>query len=212
MAKRPRKLAALKRRAPKREPYERVLIVCEGQRTEPIYFNGLRDHYALSSANIAVTPADGSDPVSIVRYAKELQKNEKRRGEQFDKIYCVFDRDEHANFNAAYDQLVANKFESARSWPCFEYWLLLHFGYQRNPFPPKHRKSSAQNCQATLRKKLAAYTKGMQGLFAELLPRLEDAKRNAKRAQMDVVKTGNEHPSTEIHSLVEYLQNLKPKL
>lgn len=62
MAPRHRKAADYARRAPAREPYDRVLIVCEGEKTEPQYFNGLRLAERLSSANIRVTPADGSDP------------------------------------------------------------------------------------------------------------------------------------------------------
>ncbi len=42
----------LKRRGPKKQPYDRVLIVCEGAKTEPTYFRELCDHYQLSTANI----------------------------------------------------------------------------------------------------------------------------------------------------------------
>jgi hypothetical protein len=58
------------RRGPVREPYDRVLIVCEGKKTEPYYFGGLRLHYRLSSANIEITPANGTDPMSIVSFAE----------------------------------------------------------------------------------------------------------------------------------------------
>jgi len=207
--RRPRQPDQLKRKAPKREPYDRVLIVCEGEKTEPVYFEDLRNHYALSTANIAVTPATGSDPISVVRHAKKLQKDEKKQGEQFDRIYCVFDRDEHTNFDAACQQLQANNFESARSWPCFEYWLLLHFGYQRNPFTPSQGKTAAQNCGSSLKSQLPAYSKGMRGVFQELIPRMDSAKQNAAQALNDSQVTGEANPSTEVHLLVGYLQNLK---
>jgi hypothetical protein len=207
--RRPRQSSQLKRKAPKREPYDRVLIVCEGEKTEPAYFEDLRNHYGLSTANIAVTPATGSDPVSVVRYAKRLQNEEKKQGEKFDRIYCVFDRDEHTNFNAACHQVQANRFESARSWPCFEYWLLLHFGYQRNPFMPTQGRTAAQNCGSALRQNFPDYTKGMRGAFQALLPRIEEAKQHAERALRDANATGEPNPSTEVHLLVDYLQNLK---
>jgi len=35
------------RRGPEREPYEYVIIVCEGKKTEPNYLNGLRVAYRL---------------------------------------------------------------------------------------------------------------------------------------------------------------------
>lgn len=37
MARRDRSRHSLKRQGPKREPYDRVLIVCEGEKTEPIF-------------------------------------------------------------------------------------------------------------------------------------------------------------------------------
>ena len=83
----------LRRRSPRREPYDRVLIVCEGEKTEPNYFRELCAHYRLSTANIEVTQGEGNDPVSVVRTAKRLQKSETRQGERYDRIYCVFDRD-----------------------------------------------------------------------------------------------------------------------
>ncbi|PID44169.1 MAG: CRISPR-associated protein [Proteobacteria bacterium] len=209
MPRRPRNSADLRRKAPKREPYDRVLIVCEGEKTEPVYFQDLRNHYGLSTANIAITPADGSDPVSVVKHAKKLQKDESKQGERFDKVYCVFDRDEHTNFDAASDQLNANHILPARSWPCFEFWLSLHFEYQRSPFYPAHGKTAAQLCQSSLAAKLPAYTKGMQGIFDELLPSLDTGIQNATRAQRDAEETGEQNPSTEVHELVEYLRSLK---
>ena len=209
MPGRPRKPADLKRKAPKREPYDRVLIVCEGEKTEPVYFEDLRNHYGLSTANIAVTPANGSDPVSVVRHAKKLQNDELKQGEKFDRVYCVFDRDEHANFDKASSQLNANHIRPARSWPCFEFWLLLHFEYKTKPFHPARGKTAAQLCQSLLKDKLPAYTKGMKGIFNTLFPNLDAGIQNATRAQQYAQETDEKNPSTEVHELVQYLKSLK---
>ena len=49
------------------QSYDRVLIVCEGEQTEPLYFESFKQEYDLSSANVVVTDASkGSDPVSII--------------------------------------------------------------------------------------------------------------------------------------------------
>ena len=40
----------LARRGPRREAYDRVLIVCEGECTEPLYFQDLMARYRLSTA------------------------------------------------------------------------------------------------------------------------------------------------------------------
>lgn len=84
---------SLARRKPRREPYAKVLIVCEGAKTEPNYFNGLKDHYELNSANVEITGESGSSPAGIVKYAKQRYRKEKEAGDPFDKVYCVFDQD-----------------------------------------------------------------------------------------------------------------------
>jgi hypothetical protein len=213
MARRkPRPESQTKRRGPKREPYDRVLIVCEGEKTEPYYFNELKDHYRLSTANISVTPASGSDPLSIVHTAKSIKADATRQRNPYDRVYCVFDRDEHANFEAACQQMADARLDSARSWPCFEVWLLLHFRYSREPLARSGRRSPADNCIRTLREQrgMEDYQKARRGLFAKLLPRLEaDAKVNAERSRRDACTDGEDNPSTEVHTLVAYLQQLK---
>lgn len=53
--KRKKRLAAsLQRKRILKAPYDRVLIVCEGAKTEPNYFREIRDAYRLSTANIDI--------------------------------------------------------------------------------------------------------------------------------------------------------------
>ena len=89
MARRkPRSARTYRRKEEVRESYDVVLIVCEGKKTEPEYFEGLKRAYRLSGANIKVVPGDGNDPVSIVKHAL----TEYRKG-GYDRAFCVFDRD-----------------------------------------------------------------------------------------------------------------------
>ncbi|MBN1140433.1 MAG: RloB domain-containing protein [Deltaproteobacteria bacterium] len=201
--------ADLKRRRPRREPYDRVLVVCEGEKTERNYFRELCRHFRLSTANVEITPGVGNDPVSVVRTGKQLQKMEIQQGERYDRVYCVFDRDEHVNFTDACSQAQTAGFSTAVSNPAFEYWLLLHFKYIRAPFFRTGSRTAAQNCEHALKGELPGYSKGMQGLFLQLLPNLPDAKTRGARALADARQTGEEDPSTEVHELVAYLENLK---
>ena len=197
-----------RRQAPKREPYNRVLIVCEGSKSEPLYFSEIRRRYRLSTANVQVVN-EGSAPISVVNEASKRQKKELDLGEKYDYVFCVFDRDEHATFDAACAKAKGKKQELVRSWPCFEFWLLLHFGYSRKPYARSGALSPAANCLRDLREHLPDYEKTQRGLFEYLEDRLEDAKSNAQRTIVDASKTKEPNPSTEIHRLVEYLQNLK---
>lgn len=65
----------LARHGPRREPYDRALIVCEGKRTEPLYFKGLSAHFRLSTANVIIA-GEGADPRTVVRVAKKLRRDE----------------------------------------------------------------------------------------------------------------------------------------
>ncbi|MGU9957110.1 MAG: hypothetical protein ACNYPI_05595 [Arenicellales bacterium WSBS_2016_MAG_OTU3] len=55
----------LGRRTAKRSPYEKVLIVCEGAKTEPNYFKGCIQFYKLNTANVEIDGAGGSSPKSV---------------------------------------------------------------------------------------------------------------------------------------------------
>lgn len=44
----------LARKKSKREAYEKVLIVCEGSKTEPYYFEDIRNCHRLNTLNIII--------------------------------------------------------------------------------------------------------------------------------------------------------------
>ncbi len=104
------KAAELSRRKPVRGPYEKVLIVCEGSKTEPLYFEELVDHYEIHSANICVSGDCGSDPVSVVQHGFQLYLDEKKADSgPFDRVYCVIDKDAHQNYDQALKMLASAK-------------------------------------------------------------------------------------------------------
>lgn len=195
------------RRSASREPHERVLIVCEGERTEPAYLRDLVDCCRAGTAGVEVEGC-GWDPHKVVRPAKTRQNREKRRGERYDEVYCVFDRDEHPNFNDASRDAETNGLRLARSWPCFEFWFLLHFEYSRRPYGSGSGRSPCENRIEDLQQHLGEYAKAAEGMFERLEDRRETAMSNARRAMDDARKTGEYNPSTEVHELVEYLRGL----
>lgn len=196
----------INRRSPSRSSRQRILLVCEGERTEPRYFEGLRNRLRLNTLSINGTA--GVDPRKLVELATAESRREARYGDRFDSVYCVFDRDAHANFQEASSVALSRGFKLARSWPCFEFWLLLHFGYSRAPYLPKARLSSCDMCIRDLRKHLPNYSKGSRETFDVLWPLLDSAIANAKKAQADAEGTREENPSTEVHELVLSLQAL----
>ena len=203
----------LQRRKPARAPYAKVLIVCEGEKTEPLYFNGLRDRYRLSSTNIEVTGECGSSPLDVFNHAKHRYNEENKAGDPFDKVYCVFDKDNHASYEQALDRIQRarplNTYSAIPSVPSFEYWLLLHFICLTRPYMPLPGNSASRQVLTELQRHYPEYRKGLDSVFETLFGNLEDAKRNAARGLMQVQAANTDNPSTYAHFLVEYLQQIK---
>ena len=203
----------LSRKKKKRDPHERVLIVCEGEKTEPNYFNGLIDFYRINTANVAVDGNCGSSPICIVDHAIQLYKVEKKKGDSFDRVYCVFDQDSHETYAKAIDKLQNQKpidtFFVTTSVPCFEYWLILHFVYTTKPYCSEGKRSCGAVVLRELEKHMPHYKKGLKNVFSELIEKLEFAKENAIKSIAQARKNDTDNPTTLIYELVEYLQNIK---
>lgn len=199
------------RRAPTREPYDYVLIVCEGGKTEPNYFNGLRQAYRLSNANIHIANAGATDPLNIATYA-----DRRLMEDGFDRAYCVFDRDGHTNYQQALRFVVnsdngkAGRLFAVPSVPCFEIWILLHFAYSTAPYNASGGKSACDNVLRALKEHFADYAKGHREIYTRIADLTVQAITHAKRLDHHNRQTGSANPYTRVHQLVEYLCGLKP--
>ncbi|QWF69716.1 RloB domain-containing protein [Methylomonas paludis] len=71
-----RQARKLERRQGKRTGNSRILIVSEGSKTEPNYFNEIRSEYRLSTVNVLVQQSGyGTTPLQVVNYAEHLLIN-----------------------------------------------------------------------------------------------------------------------------------------
>jgi len=205
-----RKVELLRRRRAMKAPYDVILIVCEGAKTEPNYFAELKKAFLLSNANVRIC-GRGSDPLSVVDFAIETF----RREPEFDRVYCVFDRDRHKTYNAALDRVRrtrlgrGSKIFAIPSVPCFEFWLLLHFTYTTKPFDAPAGDSICFRVIEGLKNHLPAYRKGQQDVFYKMQDKLDNAITNARQVEQFHQTSGTDNPSTLVYSLVEYLRDLK---
>jgi len=203
-----RRAESLRRKKARRASYDTVLIVCEGEKTEPNYFRELRDDLKLNSANIEITgDAGGSSPMNIVDYAFDHY-------EEYDQTFCVFDKDRHTNYQAALSKIRDKRqrkghvLRAITSVPCFEFWLLLHFRYTRKNFDAGPG-SICERVVTELNHDLPGYAKGNKGVYGRLKDKLPTAITNARKVAAYCKSAGTDHPSTRIHKLIIYLQQLK---
>ncbi|MCY1285190.1 RloB-like protein [compost metagenome] len=199
----------LSRRGPTKKALPFYLIVCEGEKTEPNYFNELRNFERISTVYVKVCGECGSAPISVVEYAVGLYERMVSEGNSVEGVFCVFDRDNHASFHAACalidrTQVKGVPIHTIYSIPCFEYWLILHFQYHRSPFVGTGRASVAGMVLRELAQHFK-YQKGASGIYEQLKPLQNRAIENAKRAVADFEDTGNDNPLTYVHDLVEKL-------
>nr|VFJ54920.1 MAG: RloB-like protein [Candidatus Kentron sp. DK] len=210
-----KKARDLARRKARRAPYAKVLIVCEGEKTEPNYFRGLIDHYKLNSANVEIADHRGTDPMGIFTHARQRYRETKDMGDPFDRIYCVFDKDTHAKYQEALDAIARatppETYFVINSVPCFEYWLLLHFTYTRKPYQLLPGRSACDQVLSELKQYLSDYAKGEENTFSKLIDPLQFAKENAARALREAESNRTDNPSTKVHELVGFLQNINQK-
>lgn len=214
--RREQKAADLARRAQARPVGQRYLIVCEGGKTEPNYFRELCADLRLKTARVRVEPGEfGPSPGQVVKYAESVYEEDAKQGDPFDKIFCVFDRDTHVDFQPAMKRIRdlsdgEKPFAAIVSTPCFEYWLLLHFGYTRQGFHAAGKKSVCDAVIRELRKQagLKQYAKGEKGIYGKIKSKTGNAVKHAERAEKDAEATGETNPSTRIHALVTQLLEL----
>lgn len=112
-----------------RKQKESFLIFCVGKNTEPQYFK----HFKTATIDV-VCPDEtaGEDPLKMVETVLKClptYQAEREKGEAYQHVWIVFDKDNFPdnNFNNAISKANANDVKVAWSNQAFEYWFVLHF-------------------------------------------------------------------------------------
>jgi len=190
------------RKTGNRKEYATVLIVCEGQKTERIYFNRYKER--KSGLRIETQNSNITDPANLVKFAlRQIEKYDLDL-DNGDQVWCVFDTDRNTDENIRKaESLAGTKVKLCLSNPCFEIWYLIHFGYFNNTIST-----------AELQRKLKTYIKDYEktkDCFNLLLAKRDDAIKYAKKLNQEhqTAKTKllstKSNPSTQVVQLVEYI-------
>lgn len=201
----------------------RYYIFCEGEQTEPQYFNGFKrlieDNPIYKDMVLIEIEPCAAETMRVIGMAeKYVAKNKIDKGQ----IWCVYDKDSFpsSDFNGVVNRAERLNQENpdlqyhcAWSNECIEFWFLLHFAnYQSN----NHRTEYISFLNDKFQELgLGKYQKNMKDIFDILMkkgnPKL--AIRYAKR----IIKEGQGKPpadiapGTKVYELVEELVKYLPE-
>ena len=190
----------LGRRTDYLRPKKRILIVCEGEKTEPYYFESLKTELKLP---IFVETVEGQgDPLSVVESAVTYKS--KNRG-KYDDIWAVFDRDDFDvdRVHKAFELAKNNKIKIAFTNEAFEVWYILHYKFIQTP---TSRDGYKKELSKFIKKE---YKKNDRKMFTILRPNLRTAILNASNATSGIAMYAKDaistNPYTGVHHLVCFL-------
>lgn len=198
-------------------PY-RILIVCEGEKTEPGYFKTLkdllevkfRDLVDLKKVNLKeLIEIDGSgkNTKSLVRHTLRLKA---QASIPFGHVWCVFDKDSFTNeqFNSAIINAEKEDIEVAWSNEAIELWFLLHFEYISTGITRYQYIDKLNYIFKSIG--LGKYEKNMDGIYNILKEygSQDFAIGNAKRLLKDGFNYADMKPATTVYKLIELLEGL----
>lgn len=193
---------------------ERHLIVCEGEKTEPLYFEGMRDALKPEFRNRIhiVVKGTGLHTTDLLDYALR----ECRLSGGYDHVWLAYDRDDFdlQEFDSVVSECARNSDEATTyhplwSNPCVEVWMLLHFGYTTAEMTSAEAIAKAD---VAFRKELhRPYKKNDARLFADLSSRLADAECNANRLaewheSQGASRSSLMNPGTQLQRITEALR------
>lgn len=195
------------------------LIVCEGEATEPNYFEGLKQDLpkgVLTAYQIDIA-GTGRNTQSLVDEALRLKEAyEKNTTRKIDKFWVVFDKDSFSpqDFNAAIQRCGNSDIGCAWSNEAFELWYLLHFQYYENAMSRLDFKELIENNLKPALGEAFRYEKNSEQMYALLKEHggQENAIRNGKRLAERYGQRqdyANHNPCTMVWVLVEELVKLK---
>lgn len=193
------------RRTPFRDPKPRILIVSEGETTEPEYFRGFARACRNPRVTIEIAQEHGV-PRTVVKAAKERKREaeeqaarEKDDNLAYDSVWGVFDVDEHPGIGEAKEMARDNNIELAISNPCFELWLLLHF--TENP-----GMQDRVTIKQKLKQHMPKYNKHVD--YAAYAAGYQQAVTRADRMNRDADEAGELHrnPTSGVHRLTEAIR------
>lgn len=189
------------------------LIISEGSKTEPYYFEGLAEYINRNHGNsISVekptikTQGEGKSTVSLVEAAARIAS---RAPIMYNQVWVVFDKDDFNDFDEAVELTSKYGFHAAWSNQSFEYWIYLHFNYSNAALHRDIWVSKLDEIYKKLKISKAGYTKSDANIFSVVTKygSLRSAVNHAKRiaSTYQNLPPSKCDPCTTVHNLIAEL-------
>ena len=213
-------LEELRERSSGRRPKGRCyLIVCEGTKTEPNYFEAIRTTLAGGQGDKVTVVGAQDNTLRLIKCARdEIEEHNRSDNPPYYHVWIVFDRDsfspddfdnaikitelEDAKFGTDEKTFHPN-WHAAWSNEAFELWYLMHFQENIGGGITRDRYKNMLTEHLGFE-----YRKNADDMFKILLPRLRRAIVRAKRADEhwpDGVPFHDRNPATTVYKLVSNL-------
>lgn len=197
------------------------LIVMEGERTEPGYFEGIKRYIdnKYTKGQISIRPVINCEGkgCGTGKLLKEAEKCVSRGNKEYQHVWLVFDYDNFRDFDDTIRKATKKGYRVAWSNMCFELWLCLHRNYYNT-------KASANDWSSRLDAitgmNHAHKTEEAIKLFPMLSANggLQKAVKNARKldqAYNDHIPPSQQNPCTKVYELIlelkPYLAELLPE-
>ncbi|MFV1466493.1 RloB family protein [Idiomarina sp. HB] len=192
-------------------------IFCEGEKTEPLYFKGLKeDKYPEHRSIIVIEDTDKNTPVQLVEQAIKSKK----AGVKGDEVWVVYDRESPAKYEDELHHRARQKAEAhginiGFSNVCFEYWILLHFQKTTTPYSNCADLEKHSGIKEYYQSIGLDYDKVQPELYDKIKDKVAVAIDNAKRINqqsMDCAEHGKTapyqlNPYVDVYELLDALEN-----
>lgn len=188
------------------------LIVSEGEKTEPNYFNGLKRDIGENGRKIKIeipTRKGSKNPLMLVDSAQKYVDDYRKNDIYIKHVWVVYDKDDVPDniFNDAAEKCgkISNDeitYHALWSNESVEYWFVLHYEYLntdtgREDYYPKLSKYMKKE-----------YDKADEKIYDILKPQYKEAIKNAKRMMKEHgnAKPSECRPGTRIYEIFDYLK------
>jgi len=196
------------------EPPQRHLIVTEGTKTEPLYFEAMKNVIESEEGGLY----RGSITIQGMGYSclKLLQEvaDDKEVCSSYAHIWLVYDKDDFSadDFDNTMHRCTSlsvkdgPQFHALWSNQCIELWFLLHYDYMHADIcRAQYIENLSKNLENGGKGK---YEKNRDDMFDILLPRLDTAMANAKKLRkLHKAKSPSKcSPGTAVYELFDMLK------